>query len=110
MTMYSYTSFMSSPVSVHVAERITCAVVGPPGEWKGRVRFPRWSLIDDARRTSLEDRQLQATIERRRITDGMINIYLNPLFSTSSGHRTFFTSRCPYILIRLQCLHMPASP
>ncbi|CAP22006.1 Protein CBG00626 [Caenorhabditis briggsae] len=47
MTIYSYTSFMSSPVSVHVAERITCAVVGPPGEWKGRVRFPRWSLIDD---------------------------------------------------------------
>ncbi|CAO4364382.1 unnamed protein product [Caenorhabditis nigoni] len=67
---------MPSPVSVPVADRITCAVVGPPGEWKGRVRFPRWSSIDDvggpmspphivkARRTSLEDQQRRARSEQ----------------------------------------------
>ncbi|UMM16482.1 hypothetical protein L5515_013475 [Caenorhabditis briggsae] len=53
MTKFSYTSSTSSPVSVPVADWITCAVVRSPVEWKGRVRFPRWSSIDDVRRTDV---------------------------------------------------------
>ncbi|CAP39802.1 Protein CBG23182 [Caenorhabditis briggsae] len=47
MVLLSCTFSMSSPVSVHVAERIMCAVVGPSGEWKERVRFSRWFSTDD---------------------------------------------------------------